>query len=463
MDLFYEIFNLTINSMYTYVLIGWLLVTGIYFSIKTGFVQVRMLKPAFKALKGKKTEGMSSFQALMISTASRVGTGNIAGVASAIAIGGRGALFWMWITALLGSASAFIESTLAQVFKVKSEDGTFRGGPAYYIETGLRSRKMGILFAIILILTYAYGFNALQAFNMRDALQYYTGYSLTVNIILGIVLAGLLGAIIFGGVKRISFISSIVVPTMAIIYFILGLIVLVMNIEKFPSVFVGIFYDGLNFKAFAGGSTGTFIVMGIKRGLFSNEAGMGSAPNAAASADVLHPVTQGLVQVISVFIDTLLICSITALTLLLSDVNGGANLNGIPFVQQALYSQVGSIGIHIITIAIFLFAFSSLIGNYYYAESNILFIKDNKKLLFVFRISAVIAVFAGTLSSFNLAWGVADILMVFMTIINLIAIITLHPIAISVLRDYKKQVAAGKEPVFMADSVKHLDSVEHWQ
>ncbi len=463
MDLFFEIFNLTINSMYTYVLIGWLLVSGIYFSIKTGFVQLTMLKPAFKALGEKKTKGMSSFHALMISTASRVGTGNIAGVATAIAIGGKGALFWMWVTALLGSASAFVESTLAQVFKVKAKDGSFRGGPAYYIETGLRSRKMGVVFAVILILTYAYGFNALQAFNMRDALQYYTGYSVTANVVLGLILATLLGAIIFGGVKRISFISGIVVPVMAIVYFILGMVVFVMNIEKFPAVFVGIFREGLNFRAFAGGSAGTIIVMGIKRGLFSNEAGMGSAPNAAAAADVLHPVTQGLVQVISVFIDTLLICSITAFTLLLSDVKGGEGLNGIPFVQQALYSQVGSIGIHIITVAIFLFAFSSLIGNYYYAESNILFIKDSKKLLFVFRISAVVAVFAGTLSSFDLAWGIADMLMVFMTIINLIAIITLHPIAISVLRDYKKQVQKGEEPVFVADSVRHLDEVEHWQ
>ena len=367
--------------MYTYLLLFLLVGTGIYFTVRTRFVQLRLLKEAFHVLKEKAGEEngkkqVSSFQALMISTASRVGTGNIAGIATAIAAGGAGAVFWMWLMAVIGGASAFIESTLAQVYKVKDKE-EFRGGPSYYMEKALGKRWLGILFSVLLIICFAYGFNGLQSFNMSSSLEYYIpGYSDTVYpMIVGLVLAVGTAFVIFGGVHRIGFITSVIVPIMAGAYLLIGLYTIVMNITELPRVFSMIFSQAFDFRAFAGGMAGSAVVIGIKRGLFSNEAGMGSAPNASASASVSHPAKQGMVQVLSVFIDTLLICSATAMMLLLSGVQGESGvLDGIPFVQKAISANVGNWGIHFITLSIFAFAFSSLIGNYYYAESNILFI-----------------------------------------------------------------------------------------
>ena len=400
----------------------------------------------------------------MISTASRVGTGNIAGIATAVAAGGPGAVFWMWLMAVIGGASAFIESTLAQVYKTK--DGKdFRGGPSYYMEKALGKRWMGVLFSILLIICFAYGFNGLQSYNMSSALEYYIpGYSESMYpMIVGLILAVGTGLVIFGGVHRIGFITSVMVPIMAGAYLLIGLFTIVTHIPQLPGVFALIMSEAFDFQAILGGMAGSAVVIGIKRGLFSNEAGMGSAPNAAASAAVSHPAKQGMVQVISVFIDTLLICSATAMMLLLSGVEGQPGvLDGIPFVQKAISANVGTWGIHFITASIFAFAFSSLIGNYYYAESNILFIKNNKFLLFVFRCTCLLAVFFGAQADFSLVWNLADITMGCMAIVNIIAILLLGNIALKVLKDYETQKKAGKNPVFKAKNVG-IHNTECWK
>ena len=337
------------DVMYTYILIIMLVGTGVYFTIRTKGVQFRLLKDGIKSMLEKAETGengekkVSSFQALMISTASRVGTGNIAGIATAIVAGGPGAVFWMWIMALVGGASAFIESMLAQVYKVRV-DGQFRGGPSYYMERALGKRWMGILFSVLLIICFAYGFNGLQAYNMSSALTYYIeDYANTIwPMVVGIVLAVATGFVIWGGVHRIGFISSVLVPVMAIAYIVIGIVTMFLHITELPQIFALILKNAFDFKAMAGGFAGSAVVIGIKRGLFSNEAGMGSAPNASASADVDHPVKQGLVQVISVFIDTILICSSTAMMLLCSGVEGkSGELDGIPYVQAAISSNVG--------------------------------------------------------------------------------------------------------------------------
>ena len=460
------------DLMYTYLLLFLLLGTGLYFSIRSRFAQVRLMKEGFRILteKAEVEDGkrqVSSFQALMISTASRVGTGNIAGIATAIAAGGPGAVFWMWVMAVIGSASAFIESTLAQVYKTK--DGKdFRGGPSFHTGEGrgepggggggkaLGKRWMGALFSVLLIICFAYGFNGLQSYNMSSALEYYIpGYSeSSYPMIVGLILAVGTGLIIFGGVHRIGFITSVMVPIMAGAYLLMGLFTIVTHLPQLPGIFAMILSEAFDFQAIFGGMAGSAVVIGIKRGLFSNEAGMGSAPNAAASASVSHPAKQGMVQVISVFIDTLLICSATAMMLLLSGVQGEAGvLDGIPFVQKAISANVGTWGIHFITASIFAFAFSSLIGNYYYAESNILFIKNNKVLLFVFRCTCLLAVFLGAQADFSLVWNLADITMGCMAIVNIIAILLLGNIALKVLKDYETQKKAGKNPVFKAENV----------
>ncbi len=449
------------DFMYTYVLIILLVFVGVYFTIRTRGVQLRLLKDGLKSLLEKAGEDeqgkkkVSSFQALMISTASRVGTGNIAGIATAIAAGGPGAVFWMWLMAVIGGASAFIESTLAQIYKVK-EGGEFRGGPSYYMERALGKRSLGVLFSVLLIICFAYGFNGLQSFNMSSALEYYIpNYSDSMYpMLVGVILAVATGLVIWGGVHRIGFISSVIVPIMATAYILIGIVTMIMHAGEIPHVFAVIMENAFDFQAIAGGLAGSAVVIGIKRGLFSNEAGMGSAPNASASADVEHPVKQGLVQAISVFIDTLLICSSTAMMLLVSGVEGEAGvLDGIPYVQQAISSNVGQWGIHFITFSIFAFAFSSLIGNYYYAESNIRFIKNDKKVLFVFRITCIVAIFLGAQADFSLVWNLADITMGCMAIVNIIAIFLLRNIACKALRNYEEQKKAGKNPVFKAADI----------
>ena len=455
------------DAMYTYILLILLVGVGLYFTVRTKGVQLRLLKDGIKCMLEKAPESetgekkVSSFQALMISTASRVGTGNIAGIATAIAAGGSGAVFWMWLMAVIGGASAFVESTLAQIYKVK-ENGQFRGGPSYYMQKALGKRWLGVLFSIALIICFAYGFNGLQAFNMSSSLEYYIpNYSETnIPMILGIILAAATAAVIWGGVHRIGFITSVIVPVMATIYILIGLVTMAMHIGQLPHVFAVIFENAFDFQAMAGGMAGSAVVIGIKRGLFSNEAGMGSAPNASASADVEHPVKQGLVQVISVFIDTLLICSSTAMMLLVSGIEGKSGvLDGIPNVQAAISANVGKWGIHFITFSIFAFAFSSLVGNYYYAESNILFIKNSKVLLNVFRVTCIVAIFLGAQADFSLMWNIADITMGVMAIINIISIFLLGGIAMKALKNYEQQRKQGINPVFKGKDIGIEDTV----
>ena len=457
------------DFLYSYILIFLLVAAGIYFSIRTKFVQFRLIGDAIKALKEKAEKNdngksVSSFQALMISTASRVGTGNIAGIATAIVAGGPGAVFWMWVMAIVGGASAFVESTLAQVYKVK--DGKeFRGGPSYYIERALGKRWLGVLFSILLIACFAYGFNGLQTYNMSSALEYYIpNYSDTIlPAVVGLLIAAATAFVIFGGVHRIGFISSVIVPIMAGIYILMGIFITLTNLDRVPEMFSLIFEGAFDFRAIFGGFAGSTVLNGIKRGLFSNEAGMGSAPNASATATVSHPVKQGMVQVLSVFIDTLMICTTTAFILLLSGVTGiPEKLDGIPYVQAAISANVGSLGIHFITFSIFAFAFTSLIGNYYYAESNILFIKNNRILLNVFRITCLIAIFLGAQADFSTVWNLADVLMGFMAIENILVIFLLGGIACKVLKDYTRQKKQGLDPVFKAKDVG-LDNTDFWK
>ena len=450
------------DFMYTYLLIIMLVGVGIYFTVRTKGVQFRLLMDGIRSMMDKAGENengekkVSSFQALMISTASRVGTGNIAGIATAIAAGGPGAVFWMWIMALIGGASAFVESTLAQIYKIKEENGQFRGGPSYYMEKALGKRWMGILFSVLLILCFAYGFNGLQAYNMSSALEYYIpNYSQTnAPMIVGIIIAVATALVIFGGTQRIGIFSSVIVPVMAGLYILIGLVTVILNITEIPRVFGVILESAFDVRAIAGGFSGSAVVIGIKRGLFSNEAGMGSAPNASASADVEHPVKQGLVQVISVFIDTILVCSSTAMMILVSGVEGvSGKMDGIPFVQAAISTNVGEWGIHFITFSIFAFAFSSVIGNYFYAESNILFIKNSKVLLFLFRMTCIIVVFLGAQADFGLVWNLADISMGFMAIVNIIAIFLLGNVAIMALENYEQKRKEGKALTFYEDEI----------
>lgn len=455
--------------MYTYLLVFMLVAAGLYFTIRTKAVQIVDVKEMFTVLTEQKhVEGdkaVSSFQALMISTASRVGTGNIAGIAAAIALGGPGAIFWMWLMAIVGSASAFVESTLAQIFKIRADNGEFRGGPAYYIEQALNKRWLGVVFAIALIICFAYGFNALQAYNISSSLEYYIpNYTQTgAPIALGLLLSVTTAFIIFGGTKRIGIVTSLIVPVMAIVYILIGIYITVTHLGDLPRVFSFIFSKAFDFQSIFGGFAGSAIVIGIKRGLFSNEAGMGSAPNAAASASVSHPVKQGFVQALSVYIDTLVICTCSAMIVMFFYVNTDiGDLKGIPLVQQAVNWGIGNIGIHFMTFAIFAFAFSSIVGNYFYAESNIKFIKDNPVVLFVFRITCVVAVFIGCQASFDLAWNVADIVMGVMAFINIIAIFLLGKWAFKALDDYRAQRKSGLDPVFVAEAIDGLPATECW-
>lgn len=455
----------SINSfIYSNILFWVLIAVGVYFSIRTRFIQIRLFPEAIKVLSEKShAGGISSFQALMIATASRVGTGNIAGVATAIVMGGPGAVFWMWLMAIIGAASAFIESTLAQIYK-EPDGAIFKGGPAYYIEKALNARWLGIIFAVFLILTFAFGFNGLQAYNIASAFEYYSGDSYkTVAMVLGIILAVISAFLFFGGAHKISTLSSILVPIMAGVYLLVGFVIFFLNISKVPEIFSQIFSQAFDYEKISAGFAGSCVVWGVKRGLFSNEAGMGSAPNAAAAADVSHPVKQGLVQVVSVFIDTLIICTTTIFIILCTgQYEVGGKLNGIPLVQQSVSTVFGEVGIGILTASVALFAFTSLIGNYFYAEFNFKFITKNKMALTLFRIVAVLAVFIGANSSLKLAWNTADILMGFMALINCFAILLLGKYAIKALHDYVEQKNSGRNPIFKAKSIG-LDNTDVWK
>ena len=343
-----------------------LLAGGIILTIRSKFIQVRLFTECFKVITEKPTTegGISSFGALMVSTASRVGTGNIIGVATAICAGGAGAVFWMWITAIIGGASAFVESTLAQIYKKRNADGTSYGGPAFYMKDALEKRWLGVLFSFLIILTYAVGYNMLAAYNLQDTFSVFDFYVKdTTPVIIGAILAVLFGIIVIGGAKRLTKSTEIMVPFMGIIYVIVSLVVLVLNADRLGEMFAMIFKNAFDFKAIFGGFAGSCIMNGIKRGLYSNEAGMGSAPNAAATADVSHPAKQGLVQMLSVFIDTLLICTATAFMCLSSGVSFNTEMSGAAYVQTSMAENLGAFGPIFLSAAMSLFAFTTLIGN----------------------------------------------------------------------------------------------------
>ncbi|MBO4316557.1 MAG: alanine:cation symporter family protein [Prevotella sp.] len=454
------------DFLWTYILIGTLVGCGIWFTIRTRFVQFRMVGEMVRLLADSTVKNIgqkhiSSFQAFAVSVATRVGTGNLAGVATAIAIGGPGAVFWMWMIALIGSATAFVESTLAQLFKVRHKD-SFIGGPAYYIQRGLHKRWMAVVFAILLTVTFGLSYNSIQSNTICHAMNEAFGWNHTIT---GLFLVALSLAVVFGGIQRIAKVSSVIVPIMAIGYFILAAIIVIMNIDLLPHVFKTIVDNAFGIEQVAGGGLGATMMNGIKRGLFSNEAGEGSAPNVAATASVTHPVKQGLIQALGVFTDTLLVCSCTAFIILISGLYTTPGLNGIALTQSALQSEVGTMGPIFIAVAIFLFAFSSIIGNYYYGEANIRFLLAKKEkeersyVLFIYRLcSGGVMVLFGALASLEIVWNLGDVCMALLTACNLIAIIALGKYAFRLLDDYRSQKRQGiKEPTFHSSQMPEIE------
>ncbi|AYA78366.1 sodium:alanine symporter family protein [Bacillus sp. Y1] len=449
--------------LWSYVLIVLLVGMGIYFTFKTKFVQVTNLKEMFRLLKespptrnGKKQ--VSSFGAFCISAASRIGTGNLAGVAIAITLGGPGAVFWMWVVAIFSAALSFIESTLAQVYKVKDSNG-FKGGPAYYMEKALGARWMGVLFALLITFCFGLAFNSVQANTISIAFE--EAFN-TNRLVIGVILTALTAVVIFGGVNRIAKVSQVVVPVMTVFYLLLAVYIVILNIGELPRIIGLILTSAFGLNEAVAGGIGAAIMNGVKRGLFSNEAGMGSAPVAAATADVSHPAKQGFIQTLGVFVDTLLICSATAFIILLSGISG-EGLGGIQLTQSALASHVGPWASIFVAITILLLCFSSIIGNYYYAESNIGFINENKLAILIFRLAVLGMVLFGSLSNLSMVWNLADLFMALMAITNLIALALIGKIALAVLKDYVKQKKEGKEPVFYASNIKGLKNVECWK
>lgn len=451
----------TNNILWTYCIITLLLVAGLYFSFGTKFVQIRLFPEMFRLIVEKREgdSGVSPFQAFTISAASRVGTGNITGVALAIGVGGPGAVFWMWIIAILGMATAFIESTLAQVYKVKDGD-TFRGGPAYYMEKALGQRKLGIIFGILLTLSFGFIFNAVQSNTIATSV----GEAFNIKpYIIGILLVVLTAMIIFGGVHRIVKVTQVLVPVMAVFYLAVALFVIVTNLTEIPAVFKLIFTEAFGLQEAAGGAIGAAIMQGVRRGLFSNEAGMGSVPNAAATANTSHPAKQGLVQSLGVFFDTIMICSATAFIIILAGLYNTGESNGIILTQNSLAVHVGGWAPYFIAIAIIFFAFSSIVGNYYYGESNIEFMNAHKGWMFGYRILVLAMVMFGSLAQVELVWNLADLFMGLMAIINITIILLLGKIAFKVLDDFTTQRNAGKNPVFYAKSIPTLKNTDCWE
>ncbi|KOS68784.1 sodium:alanine symporter [Lysinibacillus contaminans] len=453
--------NETNNVLWTYILIILLLGAGFYFTIGTKFVQFRMFGEMFRLIveKKEKDEGVSAFQAFTISTASRVGTGNITGVALAIGVGGPGAVFWMWVIAIIGMATAFIESTLAQVYKVRDGDA-FRGGPAYYMEKALGQRKLAIVFSILLTLSFGFIFNAVQSNTIA------TSVGEAFNIppyIIGIILVVLTAMIIFGGVHRIVKVTQVIVPVMAIFYLLIALYVVMTNLSEIPAVFSLILSQAFGLQEAAGGALGAAIMQGVRRGLFSNEAGMGSVPNAAATASTSHPAKQGLVQSLGVFFDTIIICSATAFIIILAGLYNTGKSDGIVLTQDSFAVHVGSWAPYFIAIAIIFFAFSSIVGNYYYGETNIEFMNAHKGWMTGYRILVLGMVMFGSLAQVSLVWNLADLFMGFMAMLNIIVILLLGRIAFRVLDDFTKQRKQGKNPVFYAKSIPGLKNTECWE
>jgi len=465
----------TINDN-LWTVVPWLLIAaGLYFGIRTILVQIRMVPDMLRSvmekpgIPGKNKDedygGISAFQAFTISAASRVGTGNIAGVAVAITLGGPGAVFWMWMIAIIGGATAFVESTLAQLWKTKDAHGNYHGGPAYYMTRGLNARWLAVIFAVFISVTYGFVYNAIQTNSIVEAV----GGSLerddnTFKMVVGGMLAMFTAMVIFGGVRRIANATQIIVPFMAVAYLVVALIVIALRIQEVPGVLADIVGHALGLREIAGAAVGAAFMNGMRRGLFSNEAGMGSAPNAAATATVSHPVKQGLVQTLGVYFDTIIICSITAVIILLGveDIAYGETVQGAALTQQALAGTVGAWGTHFLTFILFFLAFSSILGNYYLAQTNIEYLTRSAAALTVFRVVVVGFVFFGAVGSLPLVWALGDTFAATMVFINLIAIVPLGGVAIKLLRNYGEQRSHGIDPVFHRDMLPELKNVEYW-
>ncbi len=455
------------DVLYSYILIIVLIAGGIYFTVRTRFGQFRLIGEMFRAVteKPKGEKSVSSFQALMVSTASRVGTGNIIGVSTAICIGGFGSVFWMWIIAIIGSASAFVESTLAQIYKKRGSEGCY-GGPAYYIQAALGKRKLAVVFSVLLILTYGVGFNMLASYNLQSTFSTYGFYNPQITPwIIGLVTAALVCYCLMGGGNRVVKATSTLVPIMGVAYILVSLVIIALNITSLPSVLARIFTEAFDFQAIFGGFGGSCIMYGIKRGLFSNEAGVGSAPNASASAEVSHPAKQGLVQVLSVFIDTLLVCSATAFMCMCSGVEPTAEMSGALYIQTALSQNLGAFGPIFITVAMILFAFTTLIGNLFYVDKCIFFImgrEPGKNFMRIYRIIASLLILFGAVLSADLLWNISDILMGGMTLINIPVIVILGKYAFRALKNYEQQRKSGVDPVFRARDIELPHKVDFW-
>ena len=455
------------NALWGYLLIAALLGCGIWFTWRTRFVQFRMMGEMLRlltdsAISTSREQHISSFQAFAVSVATRVGTGNLAGVATAIAVGGPGAVFWMWLIALIGAATAFVESTLSQLFKRRHSE-SFIGGPAYYMLHGLHSRWMSTLFAVLITVTFGLSYNSIQSNTICSAMHEAFGWE---PLWTGIVLAVISLIVVFGGIHRIARVCAILVPLMAIGYFVLAVVVITMNAEQIPHVLKVIVLDAFGVQQVAGGGIGATMMIGIKRGLFSNEAGEGSAPNVAATADVSHPVKQGLIQALGVFTDTLLVCSCTAFIILFSGLYTTPELNGIALTQAALQQEIGSWGKFFIAVAILLFAFSSIIGNYYYGEANVRHLTGNRHVTTLYRLlSGGIFVLFGALATLEIVWSLGDLCMALLTGCNLIAIIALGRYAFRLLDDYREQKRRGiREPVFHRHQLPEIEAdVECWE
>ena len=462
-----DIINQVNDLLWGYVIIAVLVGCGVWFTVRMRFVQFRMLGEMVRLLfdsptkTGRQQKHISSFQAFTVSLASRIGTGNLAGVATAIVVGGPGAVFWMWVMALFGAATAFVESTLGQLYKLRHRD-SFIGGPAYYIQRGLHCRWMAVLFAILITVTFGLANNSVQTNTICGAMEGAFGWNPTV---VGIVLMVLTLLVVFGGIQRIARVSSILVPLMALGYLILALVIIVMNIHLIPHVFKVIIESAFGLEQAVGGTVGAAIMNGVKRGLFSNEAGEGSAPNAAATAAVSHPVKQGFIQALGVFTDTLVVCSCTAFIILVSGFYEHPQLNGIMLTQEALESQVGPMGPIFIALAILMFAYSSMIGNYYYGEANIRFMTNRPIVLTLYRIlSGGVMVMLGALLSLNTVWSIIDFCMALLTACNLVAIILLGKYVFRLLDDYTSQRQRGiKSPTFHRSQIPEIEhDLECW-
>ena len=455
------------TALYSYVLIILLILGGIFFTVRTRFAQFRLLGKQFKAVTEKNGNGVSSFQALMVSTASRVGTGNIIGVATALCVGGFGSVFWMWVIAIIGGATAFVESTLAQIYKKHGKDGCY-GGPAYYIEAAFKGKKgVAILFTVFLILTYGIGFNMLASYNLQSTFSTYSFYNADITPwIIGFVIAALVCYCLMGGGKRIVSVTGVLVPIMGALYILVALVLVIINAKMLPDVFRQIFVGAFDFRAIFGGFGGSCVMYGIKRGLFSNEAGVGSAPNAAASADIDHPVKQGLVQTLSVFIDTIVVCSATAFMCMTSGVTPPTtSAEAASYVQASLSVTLGGVGPIFITAAMVLFAFTTLLGNLFYVDKAINYLLGKEPTKLVRNICYVVAsliIFVGAGLSADMLWNIADVLMGGMTIINIPVILYLGKYAYRALRDYEHKSAEGLKMTFQKKDIGLTDETDYW-